>query len=70
MADNGIPWSIKGVSAEARASARDAAKRAGLPVGAWLVRAIRDIAAAEAQEHEKHENPVAAGPEATAEPHD
>jgi len=52
MADSGLPWSIKGVSADARAAAREAAKRAGLPVGAWLARTIREVAAAEAQERE------------------
>jgi hypothetical protein len=50
MADSGIPWSIKGISADGRAAARDAAKRAGMPLGAWLARAIREVAEAEARE--------------------
>ena len=35
-----LPWSIKGVTAEARARAKDAAKRQGLTMGAWLSQAI------------------------------
>jgi hypothetical protein len=50
MADSNVPWSIKGISAEARAAAREAAKKADLPLGAWLARTIRDVAAAEARE--------------------
>lgn len=50
MADSGIPWSIKGMSADGRAAARDAAKRAGLPLGAWLAQTIRKVAEAEARE--------------------
>jgi hypothetical protein len=50
MANSGIPWSIKGVSADARAAAREAAKRAGEPLGVWLARVIRDTAEAEARE--------------------
>lgn len=50
MANSGIPWSIKGVSAEARAAAREAAKRAGEPLGVWLARMIREVAATEARE--------------------
>jgi hypothetical protein len=50
MAESNIPWSIKGISAEARAAAREAAKKAGMPLGAWLARTIREVAAAEARE--------------------
>jgi hypothetical protein len=50
MADSGMPWSIKGVSADARAAAREAAKHAGEPLGSWLMRVIRETAAAEARE--------------------
>jgi hypothetical protein len=49
---SGIPWSIKGVSADARAAAREAAKRSGEPLGAWLARIIRETAEAEARERE------------------
>jgi localization factor PodJL len=55
VADSNLPWSIKGISAEAREAAREAAKRAGLPLGAWLARTIREVAAAEAREREEPE---------------
>ena len=35
------PWSIRGVPAEARNAAMDAAKREGMSLGEWLDRAIR-----------------------------
>jgi hypothetical protein len=50
MAESNVPWSIKGISAEARAAAREAAKKAGMPLGTWLARTIREVAAAEARE--------------------
>lgn len=34
------PWSVKGVDEETRQIARDAAEAAGLPIGAWIDRAI------------------------------
>lgn len=36
-----LPWSIKGVDVEVRARAKDAAKRDGLTMGAWLSEAIK-----------------------------
>lgn len=45
-----IPWSIKGISAEAREAAREAAQGAGLTMGAWLAEAIHAVAEAEARE--------------------
>jgi hypothetical protein len=57
VADANLPWSIKGISAEARAAAREAAKKAGMPLGAWLARCIREVAAAE--ERERSETQVA-----------
>jgi localization factor PodJL len=54
-----LPWSIKGVSAEAREAAKQAARSAGLPLGLWLSRVIREVAAQEAAER---------GPPATAAP--
>ena len=36
-----IPWSIKGVSKEARAAAKKAAASEGITMGEWLSRAIR-----------------------------
>ena len=50
MANTGVPWSIKGVSTDARAAAREAAKQAGEPLGVWLARVIRVTAEAEARE--------------------
>ncbi|MEE3106303.1 MAG: hypothetical protein VX345_04740 [Pseudomonadota bacterium] len=35
-----LPWGIKGVTADARARAKAAAKRDGLTMGAWLSQAI------------------------------
>ena len=36
------PWSVKGVAPEDREAAKRAARKAGLPVGAWLSQTIRD----------------------------
>ena len=41
-----LPWSIKGVTADARARAKAAAKRDGLTMGAWLSQAIESGAGA------------------------
>lgn len=43
-----LPWSLKGVSRNARDAARAAAQREGVPLGVWLSRVIREVAAAEA----------------------
>ena len=40
-AQRNMPWSLKGISHEARAAAKAAAKLAGMPLGAWLSGAIR-----------------------------
>lgn len=48
MADQPTPWSIKGVSREARRLAKSAAAEAGIPMGTWLSRAIEQAAALEA----------------------
>jgi len=45
MAKANMPWSLKGVSPEARRAAKVAAQRAGVPLGVWLSRVIRDVAA-------------------------
>jgi hypothetical protein len=39
------PWSIRGVSNETKAAAGIAARRAGITLGAWLDRAVRDAVA-------------------------
>jgi hypothetical protein len=41
-----MPWSIKGVSAEARKIAKAAATSAGQPMGVWLTRVIEAASAA------------------------
>lgn len=38
------PWSVKGIAAEERELAKQAARRAGVPIGQWLSRQIRDAA--------------------------
>lgn len=38
------PWSVKGISAEERELAKQAARRAGMPIGQWLSRQIREAA--------------------------
>lgn len=38
------PWSVKGISAEERELAKQAARRAGVPIGQWLSRQIREAA--------------------------
>ncbi len=42
-----MPWSVKGVSLEARLAAKASARAAGLTVGEWLCQVIRATAAAE-----------------------
>ena len=32
----GVPWSVKGIRPEARETAREAARRSGMPLGEWL----------------------------------
>lgn len=49
-----MPWSLKGVSLEARERAKEAAAREGLPIGIWLGGVIRTIAAAERADAEAH----------------
>src|SRR5262245_57451891 len=38
----GIPWSVKGIDAETREAAKEAARRAGMTLGAWLKAVILD----------------------------
>jgi len=47
MANAPLPWSLKGISRAARAAAKAAAKREGVPLGIWLSRMIREISAKE-----------------------
>ena len=41
----GVPWSVKGIRPEARESAKEAARRSGLPLGEWLNSVIINSAA-------------------------
>ena len=47
MVDMNMPWSLKGISDEAREYAKVAAAEADMPVGAWLTTVIRAAAALE-----------------------
>lgn len=38
------PWSVKGIASEERELAKQAARRAGVPIGQWLSRQIREAA--------------------------
>ncbi|PKQ07829.1 MAG: hypothetical protein CVT72_01765 [Alphaproteobacteria bacterium HGW-Alphaproteobacteria-11] len=38
----GVPWSVKGIEPEAREAAKQAARRAGVTLGAWLNQVIMD----------------------------
>ncbi|WP_420402910.1 hypothetical protein [Nisaea sp.] len=43
MAKSVLPWSLKGVSPEAREIAKKAAAQQGMTIGEWVSRAIRDV---------------------------
>lgn len=47
MAATNLPWSIKGVTPEARVAAKRAAEEDGLPIGAWLNQIIREVSRTE-----------------------
>ncbi|WP_146140166.1 SEL1-like repeat protein [Alsobacter soli] len=49
-----IPWSVKGVDANARDAAKDAARRAGMTLGEWLNTVIVETAS-EREQREAHE---------------
>ena len=62
--DNQIkPWTIKGISPEARNAAIAAANRAKQPIGEWMSRAIRSQVQADRQESRA---PVPVRPDAAA----
>ncbi len=46
---SGGPWNLRGLRPEARAAARDAARRSGMSVGEWLNAVIRPAEAREAE---------------------
>jgi localization factor PodJL len=72
----GIPWSVKGIEPEARAAAKQAARRAGITLGEWLNSVILDqsesIGVPQASTSIAQERSVTASPQtrdlATAEP--
>ena len=41
----GVPWSVKGIRPEARETAKEAARRSGMPLGEWLNSVILEQAA-------------------------
>ncbi|UUX47964.1 hypothetical protein NUH88_11090 [Nisaea acidiphila] len=43
MAKSVLPWSLKGVSPEAREIAKKAAAQQGMTIGEWVSAAIRDV---------------------------
>lgn len=59
-----VPWTLKGVQRDARDTARDAARRAGIPVSQWLDQAIFD------QANLDQANLNQAGPAQAGLPHD
>jgi hypothetical protein len=63
MSKSLLPWSLKGVSLEARSRAKTAAGEAGEPLGKWLSDTIRRMAEADVA---KTASPAAAPPPAPA----
>src|SRR3979411_2909010 len=47
---SGVPWQVEGVRPQARETAQEAARRAGMSVGEWLDAVISDSAQGEADE--------------------
>ncbi|MGB0632544.1 MAG: hypothetical protein ACPGRZ_17785 [Alphaproteobacteria bacterium] len=63
MVDRNMPWSLKGISDEARDFAKQAADTADIPVGAWLS-AVIDAAAGDVAEMTGTDAEPAAAPRA------
>ncbi|MEQ8328678.1 MAG: peptidoglycan-binding protein [Parvibaculum sp.] len=49
---SGVPWSVKGIEPEAREAAKQAARRAGVTLGAWLNQVIMDTGTDEVGQQE------------------
>ena len=49
---SGVPWSVKGIEPEAREAAKQAARRAGVTLGAWLNQIIMDTGTDEVGQQE------------------
>ena len=50
----GVPWRVKGIRPDARETAREAARRAGMSVGEWLNAVILDSADEEGVRLSRH----------------
>ncbi|MDO9126267.1 MAG: hypothetical protein Q7U42_05315, partial [Parvibaculum sp.] len=50
---SGVPWSVKGIEPEAREAAKQAARRAGVTLGAWLNQVIMDTGTDEVGQQEE-----------------
>lgn len=51
---NDTPWSVRGVDSETREAAKLAARKANIPLGQWLTRAIRNTVAEELGARSRH----------------
>lgn len=67
---SGVPWSVKGIEPEAREAAKQAARRAGVTLGAWLNQVIMDTGTDEVGRQEpsamqsRYSEPQQAAPQA------
>ncbi|MBM3571123.1 MAG: hypothetical protein FJX52_01995 [Alphaproteobacteria bacterium] len=62
MEKSNLPWSIKGISSEARQIAKERATEAGQPMGSWLSDVIRTISQLERAEAENPGQPAPVQP--------
>src|SRR5262245_46383283 len=62
MEKSNLPWSIKGISPEARQAAKELAAEAGKPMGAWLSEAIHHISQLEREAEQGGPAEMAAAP--------
>lgn len=65
MENANLPWSIKGISPEARSAAKEHAAESGQPMGAWLSQVIHSVSQ---QEREEAEGGPAVMPQAALAP--
>ena len=63
MVDPSMPWSLKGISNEAREFAKQSADGSHIPVGTWLSAVIRSAAAQEAESEQPRNAAPAAPPQ-------
>jgi len=62
MVDQNMPWSLKGISDEAREFAKMSADQSDVPVGAWLSQVIRTAAGTAGNAPDLAADPVPAPP--------